>query len=277
MLAVAWVARLGTVTGEAGVVAMGGARVAAARRSAGGGWRVLPLVVDEPRVLLDDGVGLLASLANDPTPTLRWYASTRTAIVLGRGQAANVAAAATSEVTVLQRYSGGGAVLMDRTLLSLDVAVPAGSPLLEGDLGAAFGRVGRAWAQALADLGVAQVTVFEGAGAARRRGDARERVLAAVCYATLGRGEVLAGGRKLVGLAQRRRQAGALVQCGLLRRWQPGPLLTALGADPDDPEVAAAAVGLDDLTAAAGRAPLADDAVITAVEARLDAALGGRP
>lgn len=258
-------------------MAVGGVEVAAARPSAGGGWRVLPFTTDEPRVLLDGGVALLESLAGDPVPTLRWYRSTRTAIVLGRGQAAGLAAASTSEVTVLQRFSGGGAVLMDRALLSLDVAVPAGSPLLEGDLGAVFLRVGQAWARALADLGVAGLSVFEGAGTARRQGDARERLLAAVCYATLGRGEVLAGGRKLVGLAQRRRRPGALVQCGLLRRWQPGPLLTALGADPEDPEITAAAVGLDDLRATAGQPPLTDDAVAVAVETRLDATLKGMP
>jgi hypothetical protein len=42
---------------------------------------------------------------------------------------------------------------------------------------------------------------------------------------------------------------GALVQCGLLRRWDPAPLLAALGADPQDAEIAGAAVGLDDLVA----------------------------
>src|SRR3712207_8118648 len=45
--------------------------------------------------------------------------------------------------------------------------------------------------------------LYEGAGTARRQGTPRERLLAAVCYATVGRGEVLAGGRKVVGLAQR--------------------------------------------------------------------------
>ncbi|HWB70924.1 MAG TPA: hypothetical protein VG452_01805, partial [Egibacteraceae bacterium] len=107
--------------------------------------------------------------------------------------------------------------------------------------------------------------VHTGVSTARRRGDARQRLLAAVCYATLGRGEVLAAGRKLVGLAQRRRRPGALVQCGLLRRWRPAGLLAALGADPGDPEIAAHAVGLDDLL----DAPPDDPAVMQAVERRL--------
>lgn len=240
-----------------------------------GSWRVLGVEVGEPGALLEEGVRLLDSLAVDPAPTLRWYRSARTAVVLGRGQAAGLAAHSTGDVTVLTRYSGGGAVLMDTALLSLDVLVPAGSALLEGDLGAVFLRVGGAWAGALRDLGVPDVSVYDGAGTARRRGDARERLLAAVCYATVGRGEVLAGGRKVVGLAQRRRRPGALVQCGLLRRWRPGPLLAALGADRADPEIKNAAVGLDEVFETVGREPLSDDTIRQAVEARFDALARG--
>jgi hypothetical protein len=61
------------------------------------------------------------------------------------------------------------------------------------------------------------------------------------------------------------------VQCGLLRRWRPGPLLEALGADPDDAEVEAAAVGLDDVFEAAGRVPPGNDLIRRAVEARFNA------
>jgi len=212
-------------------------------------WRTARLVVDEPRVLVAAGLAALDALADDPTPTLRWYRSTHTAVVLGRGQAAALAAHATADVEILTRHSGGGAVLMDPDLLSLDVLLPTGHPWLEGDLAGVFDRVGEAWASALDGFGVPGLAVHRGAGTARRRGTERERLLAAVCYASLGRGEVTAGGRKLVGLAQRRRRHGALVQCGLLRRWRPGPLLVALGADPHDAEVHGAAIGLDDLLA----------------------------
>lgn len=227
-------------------------------------WRVEPLAVDEPRVLLETGLSALERLAEDPVPTLRWYRSTRTAVVLGRGQAAAMAAHATAEVDVLTRYSGGGAVLMDPDLLSLDVVLPAGHPWLTADLAAVFDRVGEAWAAALGELGLSGLAVHRGAATARHRGSERERLLAAVCYATLGRGEITAGGRKLVGLAQRRRRPGALVQCGLLRRWRPGPLLTALGADPRDAEIHAAAVGLDDLLAVPP-----EDAEVTAAVTRV--------
>ncbi len=229
-------------------------------------WRVEPIAVDEPRALVGAGFAALEALTGDPVPGLRWYRSTRTAVVLGRGQAVALAAHATAEVEVLTRHSGGGAVLMDPDLLCLDVLLPAGHPWLEGDLGVAFDHVGEAWVTALDGLGVAGLARHRGGGTARRRGDRRERLLAAVCYATLGRGEVTAGGMKLVGLAQRRRRQGALIQCGLLRRWRPAPLLLALGADPADPEVCAAATGLDDLLAI----PPEDAEVAAAVTAAIE-------
>lgn len=221
-----------------------------ARMHAGGpgsGWRVRGTDRGDAATLLAGGLQLLDELAHDPVPTLRWYRATESALVLGRGQGA-VTVAPTDGLAVVSRHSGGGAVLLDPHLLSLDVLVPVGHPWLAGDdLGAVFGHVGRAWAGALRRVGVAEVAVHEGPATARRRGSPRERLLAAVCYATLGRGEVTAGGRKLVGLSQRRRRQGALVQCGLLERWAPGPLLGALGADVDDAEIHHAAVGLHDL------------------------------
>ncbi|CAN5335641.1 hypothetical protein BH20ACT9_BH20ACT9_09930 [soil metagenome] len=198
-------------------------------------------------------------------PTLRWYRSTAPAIVVGRAQ--RVDAAQADGPVLVARHSGGGAVLMDAGLLSLDVLLPAGDPLLAGDVGAVFVRVGAAWAAALTGLGVPAVRVHDGPSTAHRLGDERQRLLASVCYATLGRGEVLAGGRKLVGLAQRRRRPGALVQCGLLRRWRPKPLLAGLGFPPDDAEVAAHAVGLDELV----DPPLPDGTVQAAVEAAMQA------
>jgi len=112
-------------------------------------WRVLPLVVDEPAALLQQGAAALDALADDPTPTLRWYRASSPDLVLGRGQAPIVA---TPALTVVTRSTGGGAVLMDSGLLSLDVLLPSGHPLLQGDVGTVFARVGEAWGQALIDL-----------------------------------------------------------------------------------------------------------------------------
>lgn len=226
---------------------------------------MLPMETGPAGHLLARGAALVDALADDPVPTLRWYRSTGTAVVLGRGQGDLQVVPGVPGIEVVQRHSGGGAVLLTQDMLSLDIALPTGHPLLDGDHSSVFLPVGEAWRDALADLGVADLAVHRGPAEARRRGDARERLLAAVCYATRGRGEVLVGGRKLVGLAQRRRAAGALVQCGLLRRWDPMPLLRALGAEPDDREIAEAAVGLDDLVDPAPD----DDTVARLVSARL--------
>lgn len=228
-----------------------------------GAWRVEAIVADTPGGCVAATQAALAELADDPTPRVRWYRATATAVVRGRGQ--RWWQPDTAGVAVLDRPTGGGAVLLDPHLLSCDVLVPASHPLASGEPPAAFDRVGAAWRDALAGLGVAGLTLHTGRPTADRRGDARQRLLAAVCFATRGRGEVLLGGRKVVGLSQRRRRSGVLIQCGLLRRWRPATLLAALGADPHDAEIAEAAVGLDDaLTDAPGDAAIAD-----AVSARL--------
>lgn len=228
-------------------------------------WRVLPLSTGTPAELLAEGIQWFDRLADEPIPTLRWYRSTAAAIVLGRGQRDQ--AVRTVGIDVVTRYSGGGAVWLSPDVLSLDVLVPPQHPWAGDVLSEAFDHVGRAWLDGLTGLGITDLTMHTGPATARRRGTDRERLLAAVCYATRGRGEVFWRERKIVGLAQRRRRQGALVQCGLLRRWRPRTLLAALGGDPDDAEVARAAVGLADIGV---RAP-SDDRVIAAVSAAFTA------
>lgn len=219
------------------------------------------------QALLAEGVRLLDEMAVGADPVLRWYRPTDAAIVVGRGQQAAWFAAAA--IPVVARFSGGGAVLMDDGLLSLDVLVPAGHPLLDGDLGAPFEVVGAAWASALEGLDIPDVALHRGPSTTPRRVSERDRLVASICYATLGRGEVTSTGRKIVGLAQRRRRTGALLQCGLLRRWQPELLLAALGAAPHDEQIAAAAAGIDDFL----DRPPSDEQIMAAVDDALERVL----
>ena len=229
-------------------------------------WILLGLERGPSDELLARSPELLEEAGNDGRPRIRWYVSTDEAIVLGRGQRD---AKPVSGHTRLQRHSGGGAVLMDAELLSCDVVLPAGHPWLDdADLGAVFAPIGAAWMAAMSDLGVHDLAVHTGAATASRLGPEPLRPLAEVCYASLGKGEVIASGRKLVGLSQRRRQSGALIQCGIHRTWRPGPLIEALDVEVARDAIEAAAVGIDDLLTP----PVSDASIVRAVQDRLLAA-----
>ena len=117
-------------------------------------------------------------------------------------------------------------------LVWIDVYVPAGDPLWDDDVGRAFLWLGRAWADTI------------GQGAAVHEGPLVTTPWSPlVCFAGLGPGEVTVGGRKVVGLCQRRTRAGALFQCAALLEWRPDRLL---------PRLTVGAVGAEELAGVAG-------------------------
>ncbi|MFP5376304.1 MAG: lipoyl protein ligase domain-containing protein [Acidimicrobiia bacterium] len=155
------------------------------------------------------------------------------AVVLGSTQA-DAAVAPGAGLGVARRRSGGGAVLVEPgRLVWADVVVPAGDRLWHADVGRAAWWLGEAWSAALAALGV-------GPAAVHRGGLVRSRWSPWVCFAGLGPGEVTVGGRKAVGIAQRRRRRGALFQCAVPLAWDPAPLLAALALSPAEREAAGA-------------------------------------
>jgi lipoate---protein ligase len=166
----------------------------------------------------------------DPiVPTVWMMEVDAPALVLGSTQAASsvdAAALARDGIELAGRRSGGGAVLVEpRDTIWIDLFIPRTDPTWVDDVGRSFLWLGRAWQQALADLGL-EAEVHEGAlvcGAFGRQ----------VCFAAIGSGELTVGGAKVVGLSQRRTRAGARLQCTVYRRWHPAPL-AALGIDPAD-------------------------------------------
>ncbi len=170
----------------------------------------------------------------------------RPALVLGSAQPetdADIAAVAGAGAELVRRRSGGGAVLLlPGQALWVDVVVPRDDRLWDNDVHRASHWLGAAWVAALVDLGVV-AEVHTGPLV-------RTRWSRLVCFAALGPGEVHAGGRKLVGLSQRRTRHGARFQCLVLRRWDPEPLLALLALDAGHRRQAAAqlaplATGLD--------------------------------
>ncbi|MGH9087273.1 MAG: hypothetical protein ACRDYZ_04065 [Acidimicrobiales bacterium] len=174
----------------------------------------------------------------------------------GETGAGETGAGETGAVPVLRRRSGGGAVLVvPGDTVWVDLWLPRGDPLWEDDVVGAAGWAGCWWAAGLgAVLGVA-LGVHHGPSESRPWA-------AAVCFAGVGPGEVLVGGRKVVGLAQWRSREGALFQGCCYRRWDPAALTRLLGIDDARGEVRRAAVGLDEL--AGGTAP-GEEAIVAAL------------
>lgn len=157
---------------------------------------------------------------------------TAPALVLGSTQPmshVDSAAAAAAGIDVVRRRSGGAAVLVEPdALVWVEVVVPAEDPLWHKDVGRAGWWLGRAWADALGDLGATGADVHRGG---IRRSPWSDRA----CFAGLGPSEVtVAGGSKAVGLSQRRTRDGALFQCAVPLRWDPGRLAELLALPPPE-------------------------------------------
>jgi lipoate-protein ligase A len=201
----------------------------------------------------------------DPVRRERWWmAPDGPALVLGSTQrldAVDADAAAEHGLEVAQRRSGGGAVLLVPTDITwVDLLLPADDPRWDPDVGRSFWWVGRAWAQALGEVGVTGLSVHEGPPVTTAWSST-------ICFAGVGAGELLRDGRKVLGLSQRRTRAGARIQCLLVHRWDPGPLVGSLALDADDRRDALAAVE----GCAAGVGPLDGAALRAALAAALDA------
>jgi len=144
----------------------------------------------------------------------------RPALVLGSRQPL----VSVDGLEVVRRRSGGGAVYVEPGgTLWVDVVVPSDHPLWEHDVGRAVHWLGDVWAAALGDPAA---TVHRGAMV-------RSALSDTVCFAGLGPGEVTIGGRKAVGISQRRTREAARFQCVAYERWDPEPLRRALGLDDD--------------------------------------------
>lgn len=206
-------------------------------------------------------------------PVHSWSTVRAPALVLGRSAgapAADAMAAAREGVEVVGRSSGGGPVLWDRDLLALDVVLPRGHALAGDDVVAAYRWLGEAVAGALRALGARDVELIgvERAREARRRpGGAAD-----ACFGGLSPYEVLAGGRKVLGLSQARRRPGALLQAGIPMRLDAPRLARLMGRDAAFARaLAQAAAGLDEVAPGTSAAD-----VVAAVDAAVAERAGVR-
>ena len=112
----------------------------------------------------------------------------------------------------LQRSTGGGAVSCDDHYLMLDIVLPRGHPLVIDDVGRSYRWLAKALLEALEARGAELRAVTPGEVAALPPAERAAARLA--CFAGTGTYELVTrgDGRKLVGLAQRRRGGAALLQ-----------------------------------------------------------------
>ena len=106
-------------------------------------------------------------------------------------------------------------------VLWVDVILPAGDPLWVDDVGRSFQWLGEVWAAALGAGGVEGAEVHDGPMY-------RTDWSPLVCFAGLGPGEVTVGGRKVVGISQRRTRTAARFQCVVHERWEPEAIVALL-------------------------------------------------
>ncbi len=155
---------------------------------------------------------------------------------------------------VVRRRTGGGAVLVGPGQQAwVDVWLPRGDPLWDDDVVRSAGWLGTAWVSALHRMGIPPERLQ-----IHRFGLRPTTWSPTVCFASVGPGEVLADGRKLMGLAQRRTGEGAWFHTAALRRWRPAELVAALaaaGAAPVGLVAPAAGDGLLDMACGLGDVP----------------------
>lgn len=201
--------------------------------------------------------GAAATLLEDsvpdplPRPVVQVFAPARTTLILGSAQKDELVdweRARRGGVDVARRRSGGGAVLLVAGAdIWIDILLPKSDPRWSDDVVTSTRWLGAAWARALDGLGVAAQM--------HRGGLERTRWGRLVCFAALGPGELVVGGRKVVGISQRRTRAGARFQSLVLQRWDPASLLDLLALTPG--ERAQGVADLRDVAAGPG-VPTAD-------------------
>lgn len=151
-------------------------------------------------------------------PRIRFWTYESAGIVLGCSQSGLVSAvdaARRAGMPLAGRQAGGGAVLVGPWMLSASIVLPNSHPLAQDGAVASYRPIGVAFSAALRGMGIDACTVTpEDLKAAQQFGP--KATLPWACYGGLSPWEVVAGGRKIVGLAQVRRRTGVLLAAGLL-------------------------------------------------------------
>jgi len=209
---------------------------------------------------------------NEPVIACWHYADT--ALVLGRSQRPSAELAARADracISLVERLSGGGAVLSGPWMLSVTLLLPPTHPLARASLPAGYRAIGEACRDALRGLGLPTQLAVPARDVSQTADE-----LDWACFASISHGELVAAeGRKVVGLAQVRRRQGIAVCIGVLLARPDWAQLVRVWTGRDDArlvrQLESRTASCDEL-APAPSAPSAD-----LLAARLESALTGLP
>ena len=180
---------------------------------------------------------LLDCAIDEGRPQGVWSLPSEAALVLGSGQRPPEGWRPPYGLPLVRRGTGGGAVLCDEDYLMLDIALPPGDPRVLADVTESYRWLAVRLVSALHELGLDGLSLVEPL-ALRQLDDAAREAGRAACFAGLGPYELLdAEARKLVGLAQRRRRGGVLLQAAAYlggEREQLADMLWLSGSERDD-------------------------------------------
>lgn len=204
-------------------------------------------------------------------PRHRVWTYCSSSVVLGCSQRAllgSVQQRLGGRAAVLQRESGGGAVLTGPWLVSASVVVPHDHAWVRGGVVQSYRQFAELHLAALAEVGVLARPVLPHEVA---RANEAGATVSWACFGSLSPWEAVDDrGRKLVGLAQRRRRAAVLLVAGTLVGMADWPLLCeAAGHPEDEPSLRRRTVSCDEL---AGH-PVAAAQFASVLARRLESAL----
>src|SRR5438270_9443460 len=201
-------------------------------------WRILPLTIADQQQHLDCSEMLLRTIEPWHPATMYWSIAEHEGLVLGCSQnedALNLEGLTQQQKPIYHRRAGGTAVLVGPHLLSLDVVLPAGHPLILADIVKSYEWFGEVWVEALERLGIEARVVLPQEARERRmllkqpETQVREELLRRACFGSISPYEVVVGQRKVVGLDMIRRKTGSLLQAGILLHWETDELAQLLG------------------------------------------------
>ena len=180
--------------------------------------------------------------AGRSAPAFRLYRWRPPCLSLGFAQpftAADAAFCAANGVDVVRRPTGGRAVL-HHLELTYSVVAPLGQPPFDHDLQAAYRLICQALVGGFRRLGVDAALADDTPGGMPRPTEAIP------CFVGPASGEVVVGGRKLVGSAMRRHRGAILQHGSILEDWDGGLQAGCLGLA-DDSSLRPAVVTMADL------------------------------